>query len=439
MKYVTKDTDEVKKRFKSILLLCAYYIVMGIVITFINSIIAPDFFYNIAIGITVVTLISLGLAVFPVYILKNCNASLLVILNNAILTIAFCALTLSAGSTCNLWFIIYATIMAIVMSFYGANAMPKSEKSRSIVLVAVCSAICCIAMCFVVVYFFPMSGNVHYNLRGNSYVVTAINNGENIEILSEINGKKVSSVRNGVFYYKTRCKTLVIPSSIAYIHSGALVFMKQLESLTINPSAVESQLNDKDGNPTGALFGELWYVGDDLTYANQDSAIPDSLTYVNFNGNVPAYYCYGLSTVTKIAFSSKAKSVGAYSFAFCESLKGVTSLGNITEIAQGAFGNCSKLTTVAPNEKLRTVGTGAFDTCSALTSFYFPETVETVGAYVFNNAYFYLQVKIVASQDEVLENDNWDKAWSLAMDTTTGRPLNQRFIITYNCNNIATE
>ena len=110
---------------------------------------------------------------------------------------------------------------------------------------------------------------------------------------------------------------------------------------------------------------------------------------------------YG-TAISTISVPGKVKTIGAYAFANCKSLKSVTlnkgteELGegafsncdklrfiftptNLDSIGDNAFKNCNKLSSVILNDELRHIGVSAFAECPVLRGIVIPEHVETIG------------------------------------------------------------
>lgn len=432
MKKNIRYDENALQRHKLTWALCGFYFAWGVLLTFINTFIAPDFFFNVAAGVIIIVLISAAGAAVPVFFLKKINASFLIICSSAVLTAAFTAVTLAGGEFFQLFLLVFCCVIAVVTAFYGWQDLQGRERKSKLSVIIVIAVVIVLLMGLFVLYICPVKDGVSYGIKGDSYTVMRVKNSEKIIIADTVNGLKVTSVQRGVFYGKDKCEELYIPSSVNYIHEGALFSMRSLKKLTFNPSVVNSVLDR-------AVFGELWYTGEEWgSGQNFDpslngSVVPESLKELVISGNVPDYYFYGCNAITNVSFEKAAKRIGSYAFAFCEGLVSVDDMGNVSELAQGAFGSCTALTSVAKSRVLRTVGVGAFESCESLRSFYFPGTVESVGAYVFSDAYFYLHVDIVATQKEVENNSRWDPAWLYKMNTFSGYVELQVRSITYDC------
>ena len=87
--------------------------------------------------------------------------------------------------------------------------------------------------------------------------------------------------------------------------------------------------------------------------------------------------------------TSGVKSIGAYAFADCDSLKGVTVYLNNTDLGDGIYSGCDKLTSAVIEKGIKQLPAALFADCTSLTSISFPTSVISMGFGVFDNTMWY--------------------------------------------------
>lgn len=90
-------------------------------------------------------------------------------------------------------------------------------------------------------------------------------------------------------------------------------------------------------------------------------------------------------SVTNDDTTYPVQKIGAYAFAECPELTGVSIPASITEIEDHAFENCSGLAKITIPETVTTIGPRAFAGCSRFTSVDIPASVTDLGIWAFLN------------------------------------------------------
>lgn len=153
---------------------------------------------------------------------QKINASFLIICSSAVLTAAFTAVTLAGGEFFQLFLLVFCCVIAVVTAFYGWQDLQGRERKSKLSVIIVIAVVIVLLMGLFVLYICPVKDGVSYGIKGDSYTVMRVKNSEKIIIADTVNGLKVTSVQRGVFYGKDKCEELYIPSSVNYIHEGAL-------------------------------------------------------------------------------------------------------------------------------------------------------------------------------------------------------------------------
>lgn len=157
-----------------------------------------------------------------------------------------------------------------------------------------------------------------YELLDNGTAEIIGYNGEKTDITfpSEVDGYKVTSIRNTEFYGSNPVISVTLPDGLTSIGDNAF------------------------SNCT-----------DDLT----SITIPDSVTEICYAAFAN---CTGLSSIT---IPDSVTNIWEYAFHYCTSLTSITFPDSVTTIGSCAFAECSNLERITIPDSLLSVGSGAFD------------------------------------------------------------------------------
>lgn len=157
---------------------------------------------------------------------------------------------------------------------------------------------------------------------------------EEIVIPSSYNGKTVSTILDNGFQTQTqpKLKSIVIPSTVTSIGSGAFQACSALTSVTLSEGVVTI------GDRAFASCKSLKAIN-----------IPESVT-----------------------------SLGENVFYSCEALEAVTIPGNIKTIPAETFYHCTSLKTVKLNDGVEVIGAKAFSNCTSLEDLWVSSTLKEI-------------------------------------------------------------
>lgn len=134
----------------------------------------------------------------------------------------------------------------------------------------------------------------------------------------------VTGIGSFVFYMSLSLESVVIPSSVIRIGTGAFSTCTSLSTIDFS-------------------------AGSTLT-------------------TIDGYAFYSCAALTSLDLPSSVRSVGYYSFAFCTQLVSITLPEGMTTLGERAFYSCSALQTVHIPSTLETVGELAFHNCTSITA-----------------------------------------------------------------------
>lgn len=97
-------------------------------------------------------------------------------------------------------------------------------------------------------------------------------------------------------------------------------------------------------------------------------------------GNLAFYEC---ANITSVNIAYTVKTIGAYAFAHCTSLKMLSLGSGVTSIGESAFECCESLASVNLPSSLRTIGKKAFYRCYKLQAITIPASVTSMGNQMF--------------------------------------------------------
>jgi hypothetical protein len=193
-------------------------------------------------------------------------------------------------------------------------------------------------------------GDFLYKINENDEVILTkckITNGF-VQIPSEINGKKVTTIENDIFKYDNYISSIEIPDSVEKIYSGVFSTCQSLVSVTLSEN-------------------------------NENFAIIDNILYNKKEKSVVS--CF--STNANIVIPYGIERIGNKAFAYCDSLVSLTIPDTVVEIGDEAFVFCKAISVINIPNFINKIGAFAFNHCKSLKTLTMPNTVNVIGDGVF--------------------------------------------------------
>lgn len=217
----------------------------------------------------------------------------------------------------------------------------------------------------------------------------------------------VTSIGKDAFVYCDNITSVTIPASVTSIGEGAFRLCNKLSTVnyggTANKWNAISIGNDND-NLTGANIN---YAGITWTYNNGTLTISGTGDVEDYNNSSAPWYdhrydttkivisngvtgigegafCY-FTELTSVSLPGSLKSIGAYAFRGCSSLKSVVIPDSVTSIGEGAFYRCTALATATVSNSVSRISYGTFMSCENLISVTIPNSVKSIGEKAFYN------------------------------------------------------
>ncbi len=230
---------------------------------------------------------------------------------------------------------------------------------------------------------------VKYN--GDSYYTVVGYNGDDAELTipayhPENSDIPIGRIGSQAFTGNTTIKSLVVPTSVTKIDSGAFAGMQKLEKITLpfiganansdaffneTPKAEDKAVDSK--RTFGYMFGTESYEGATTLTQNYDAsnsityAVPLTLREVVISPkdtySIPMYAFAGNTLISKVTLNDKIDKIGDYAFSGCVGLTSVVGNEKTDYIGDYAFKGCSNLKTYNFNvseNNLKEIGDGAF-------------------------------------------------------------------------------
>lgn len=166
-----------------------------------------------------------------------------------------------------------------------------------------------------------------------------------ITIPEEVEGLKVTEIRDYAFEDCSNITEVIIPNSVVTIGRRAFYNCTSLTSITI-PNSVTS------------IEDRMFYGCSGLT----SLTIPSSVTSISYSA---FRYCSGLTSIT---IPSSVTSIGNYAFESCSGLTSITIPSSVTSIGNYAFRYCTALKKVDLGNGVKSLGSYCFSGCTSLST-----------------------------------------------------------------------
>ena len=260
--------------------------------------------------------------------------------------------------------------------------------------------------------------------------------GGDVDIPSEIDGKKVKRIGEYAFDSDQSIESIVIPDSVESIELYAFLRCKNLTSITIPDSVIsigddafnecvslksikipDSVISigysafdecksltaiDVDESNTiyssidGVLFNKV--KTELICYpagkTDKSYIIPDSVTSIDESA---FEYC---SNITDVTIPSGVTSIERSTFYECVNLESVTIPDGVTSVAEYAFGICKSLICITIPDSVTSIGWSAFIGCASLTSITIPDSVTNIGEGAFENCSSLAAIDVATENSE---------------------------------------
>lgn len=217
----------------------------------------------------------------------------------------------------------------------------------------------------------------------------------------------VTSIGKDAFVYCDNITSVTIPASVTSIGEGAFRLCNKLSTVNYGGNADKwNAISIADGN-TNLTGANINYAGITWTYNNGTLTISGTGDVDDYNNSSAPWYdhrydttkivvsngvtgigegafCY-FTELTSVSLPGSLKSIGAYAFRGCSSLKSVVIPDSVTSIGESAFYRCTALTTATVSNSVSMISYGTFMSCENLISVTIPNSVKSIGEKAFYN------------------------------------------------------
>lgn len=220
-------------------------------------------------------------------------------------------------------------------------------------------------------------------------------------------GSGVTSIGKETFVYCENITSVTIPASVTSIGDYAFGRCNKLSTVNYGGNADKwNAISIGDGN-TNLTGANINYAGITWTYNNGTLTISGTGDVEDYNNSSAPWYdhrydttkivisngvtgigegafCY-FTELTSVSLPGSLKSIGAYAFRGCSSLKSVVIPDSVTSIGEGAFYRCTALATATVSNSVSRISYGTFMSCENLISVTIPNSVKSIGEKAFYN------------------------------------------------------
>lgn len=215
-----------------------------------------------------------------------------------------------------------------------------------------------------------------------------------INILSDYNGKPVTTIASNAFKGCSEITGVVIPNSVTYIGEGAFRDCDSLTGVYISDLASWCNISfDNGSNPLN--YAKNLYLNGELV---TELVIPDSVTSIG----IAAFS--NCRSIVSVVIPNSVTTIGGSAFNWCNSITSIIIPDSVTSIGEFAFHNCTSLTSIVIPNSVTSIAFSTFSSCSSLTSVVVPDSVTSIGGYAFHNCYNLIGIVIPDSVTSIGDN-----------------------------------
>lgn len=219
---------------------------------------------------------------------------------------------------------------------------------------------------------------VNQNEDGTVTIERYLGQGGNVEIPSQIGGKKVTEIGDTAFQY-SGLKSVVIKGEVKRIGASAFASCWELESVDISGSAMSIE---KEAFRQCSNLESVSISGNAINIEKEAFRRCDNLESVNISGDGInlGTLVFSECNLKSVNISGSGISIGAEAFCYCNSLESITIPSGVLDIGQRAFEICGNLKSVTIEDGVKNIGKSAFERCRRLESVVIPGSVRNIGA-----------------------------------------------------------
>ena len=186
--------------------------------------------------------------------------------------------------------------------------------------------------------------------------------------------ESVISIGNFAFDSCTSLTGINIPESVTSIGENAFSNCSSLTDVAITDLEAWCRIDFGNSSATPMYYAQNIRLNGSKIAA---VTVPEGVTELN-------YTFVGFKDLIRVTLPKSLAGIGEETFRNCSSLTSITIPESVTSIGSSAFSDCRSLTSVTIPEGVTSIGSSAFSYCSSLTSITIPEGVTTIGSEAFS-------------------------------------------------------
>lgn len=244
--------------------------------------------------------------------------------------------------------------------------------------------------------------------NGNAEITESLYYSSVLKIPGEIEGHRVTAIRQQDFYGRDNLASVTIPDSVTKIGREVFAYCENLTDIIISNSITEVDtemfLNCTSlasvTVPNGVTkIGNRAFSGcDSLTNviipnsvieiteeAFENCTSIESITIPKGMPEIEQHTFSGCTSLSSVIIPDSVSTIGMSAFSDCSSLKSISIPDSVTEIGSGAFSGCTSLTSIIIPDSVIDMGQNTFSGCASLTSITIPNSVTEIRYTVFAN------------------------------------------------------
>lgn len=254
---------------------------------------------------------------------------------------------------------------------------------------------------------------------GSFYILTGAKacKDEKVIIPAEYNGLPVTVIGESAFYYSLTAKTIIVPSTVETIESGAFHRCKMLTNIVFEEGSELRSIGDDaflfcDSLLYIYLPEKLEYIGGEAfrgCYLLKDITLPDNIMYIGadvFTGT--EYYRKSNNWENGILY------IGKYLISANPSFSGKCVVKDgVRLLADESFGVCLYLISVELPSSIEVIGEGAFSNCFELERVSIPKgnNLKHIYKNAFSGCEKFLTINYgntMSEWEDIVKEDGWD-------------------------------
>ena len=202
-------------------------------------------------------------------------------------------------------------------------------------------------------------------------------------------GNSLTSIGDYAFESCSKLTTIIIPNSVTTIGNGAFNKCAGLTSITIGNSVASiSETAFMDCNSLKTVYWNSTSCPDLTSETTPFTTINASLKSIIFGNGVvtiPAYLCYGVTSLTSVTIPNSVTTIKGNVFQGCTGLTSITIPNSVISIGGNSFNGCTGLTSLIVPNSVKNIYDSAFNNCSNLTTVSLGSSLTSIGNYAFQN------------------------------------------------------